>query len=95
MAGATGAIGKPLVAQLIAAGNEVTGMTRLEERAEAVVHQLTDLPHEFSARYGYGATSELRTRTSSRNAALPAWPDASSRLAGARRTWLVARPVGA
>lgn len=71
MAGATGAIGKPLVAQLIAAGNEVTGMTRLEERAEAVVHQLTGLPHEFSARYGYGATSELRTRTSSRNAACP------------------------
>jgi nucleoside-diphosphate-sugar epimerase len=92
VAGATGAIGKPLVRQLIAAGHEVTGMTRSEERAEelrragaravvadaldgegvrramgeaapeAVVHQLTDLPQEFSMRYGYGATSELRTK---------------------------------
>jgi nucleoside-diphosphate-sugar epimerase len=28
---------------------------------EAVVHQLTDLPQEFSMRYGYGQTSRLRT----------------------------------
>ncbi len=34
VAGATGAIGRPLVPQLIAAGHEVTGMTRSEERAE-------------------------------------------------------------
>jgi nucleoside-diphosphate-sugar epimerase len=33
VAGATGAIGRPLVRQLIAAGHEVTGMTRREERA--------------------------------------------------------------
>jgi nucleoside-diphosphate-sugar epimerase len=33
VAGATGAIGRPLVAKLIAAGHEVTGMTRSEERA--------------------------------------------------------------
>jgi nucleoside-diphosphate-sugar epimerase len=33
VAGATGAIGKPLVRQLVAAGHEVTGMTRREERA--------------------------------------------------------------
>jgi nucleoside-diphosphate-sugar epimerase len=33
VAGATGAIGRPLVARLIAAGHEVTGMTRSEERA--------------------------------------------------------------
>jgi 2-alkyl-3-oxoalkanoate reductase len=91
VAGATGAIGRPLVPKLIEAGHEVTGMTRSEERAEqlrgtgagavvadaldaeavrralvdaspeAVVHQLTDLPQEFSMRYGYGATSRLRT----------------------------------
>jgi nucleoside-diphosphate-sugar epimerase len=36
VAGATGAIGKPLVRQLVAAGHEVTGMTRSEERAGAV-----------------------------------------------------------
>jgi nucleoside-diphosphate-sugar epimerase len=36
VAGATGAIGRPLVLQLVAAGHEVTGTTRSEERAEAV-----------------------------------------------------------
>jgi nucleoside-diphosphate-sugar epimerase len=91
VAGATGAIGRPLVRMLIDAGHQVTGMTRSEERAEAlragganavvadaldagavraameaaapeaVVHQLTDLPQEFSMRYGYGETSRLRT----------------------------------
>ncbi len=92
MAGATGAIGRPLVRQLVEAGHEVTGTTRSEERAErlreqgaqaavldalddealgaavrearpeALVNQLTDLPREFRPRYGYGRTSELRTR---------------------------------
>ena len=38
VAGATGAIGRPLVAQLIAAGHEVTGMTRSEARAEGIRH---------------------------------------------------------
>jgi nucleoside-diphosphate-sugar epimerase len=36
VAGASGAIGTPLVRQLLAAGHEVTGMTRREERAEAI-----------------------------------------------------------
>ena len=36
MAGASGAIGTPLVRQLLGAGHEVTGMTRREERAEAL-----------------------------------------------------------
>jgi len=36
VAGASGAIGKPLVRQLVAAGHEVTGMTRREERAEEI-----------------------------------------------------------
>jgi nucleoside-diphosphate-sugar epimerase len=34
VAGATGAIGRPLVAKALAAGHEVTGMTRSEARAE-------------------------------------------------------------
>lgn len=33
VAGASGALGRPLVRQLVAAGHEVTGMTRREERA--------------------------------------------------------------
>ncbi|HEU4943578.1 MAG TPA: NAD(P)-dependent oxidoreductase, partial [Solirubrobacterales bacterium] len=36
VAGASGAIGRPLVHQLVAAGHEVTGMTRREERAEEI-----------------------------------------------------------
>lgn len=36
VAGASGAIGRPLVRQLVAAGHEVTGMTRSEERAEQI-----------------------------------------------------------
>jgi nucleoside-diphosphate-sugar epimerase len=36
VAGATGAIGRPLVPKLVAVGHEVTGMTRSEARAEDV-----------------------------------------------------------
>jgi nucleoside-diphosphate-sugar epimerase len=36
VAGASGAIGQPLVRQLVAAGHEVTGTTRREERAEEI-----------------------------------------------------------
>jgi nucleoside-diphosphate-sugar epimerase len=36
VAGASGAIGRPLVRQLVAAGHEVTGTTRHEERAEQI-----------------------------------------------------------
>ncbi len=36
LAGATGVIGRPLVAELIAAGHHVTGMTRSPEKADAL-----------------------------------------------------------
>jgi nucleoside-diphosphate-sugar epimerase len=36
VAGASGAIGRPLVAKLVAAGHEVTGTTRSQQRAEAI-----------------------------------------------------------
>jgi nucleoside-diphosphate-sugar epimerase len=36
VAGASGAVGRPLVPKLVAAGHEVTGMTRSESKAEAV-----------------------------------------------------------
>jgi nucleoside-diphosphate-sugar epimerase len=36
VAGGSGVIGRPLVRQLLAAGHEVTGMTRREERAEEI-----------------------------------------------------------
>ena len=52
VAGASGAIGKPLMRQLVAAGHEVTGTTRREDRAEeiraagatAVVCDVFDMP---------------------------------------------------
>jgi nucleoside-diphosphate-sugar epimerase len=37
VAGASGVIGRPLVRQLVAAGYEVTGMTRREQRARRSV----------------------------------------------------------
>jgi nucleoside-diphosphate-sugar epimerase len=36
VAGASGAVGRPLITQLVAAGHEVTGMTRREERAAEI-----------------------------------------------------------
>jgi nucleoside-diphosphate-sugar epimerase len=36
VAGASGAVGRPLVPKLVAAGHEVTGMTRSQSKAEAV-----------------------------------------------------------
>jgi nucleoside-diphosphate-sugar epimerase len=36
VAGATGAIGRPLIPRLVAAGHEVTGMTRSEQRADEI-----------------------------------------------------------
>jgi nucleoside-diphosphate-sugar epimerase len=92
VAGATGAIGRPLVRRLLEAGHEVTGTTRSEEKAahlreqgaeavvvdahdgdrlrsasaearpDVLVHQLTDLPQEFSPRYEYGTTGKLRSQ---------------------------------
>lgn len=77
VAGATGAIGRPLMSLLLKAGHQVTGLTRSAEKAlllsdagvepivcdvldrakiveavakvkpEAVIHELTDLPHDF------------------------------------------------
>ncbi|MBV9212893.1 MAG: NAD(P)-dependent oxidoreductase [Actinobacteria bacterium] len=91
VAGATGAIGRPLVRQLVEVGHEVTGTTRSEARAEeiraagatpavcdaldagalraaveaaqpdVVVHELTDLPAEWSMRTSYGSTGRLRS----------------------------------
>ena len=94
LAGATGAIGRPLLPRLVAAGHEVTGMTRsdaraeairatgakavvgdaldaealraavVEARPEAIVHQLTALPHRFDPRDKgiYDATNRVRTQ---------------------------------
>jgi len=109
VAGASGAIGRPLVRQLVAAGHKVTGTTRREERAEeiraaganavvcdalddaalreavaeaapeAVVHQLTALPHELALK-GDFLESTNRLRTEGTRNLLDA-----ARAAGARR----------
>jgi nucleoside-diphosphate-sugar epimerase len=43
VAGATGAIGKQLVPRLVAAGHEVTGITRSESK-QAMLHELGAVP---------------------------------------------------
>jgi nucleoside-diphosphate-sugar epimerase len=43
VAGATGAIGKQLVARLVSAGHEVTGMTRSESK-QAMIGELGAVP---------------------------------------------------
>ena len=108
LAGATGAIGRPLVKRLVDAGHAVVGTTRSEEKAadlrsrgaeaavvdaldldalraavlaarpDVVINQLTDLPPEFTPRYKYGKTNDLRA------AVTPTLIDAG-REAGARR----------
>jgi nucleoside-diphosphate-sugar epimerase len=122
VAGATGAIGRPLVPQLIAAGHEVTGMTRSEERAEALrakgaeavvcdahdgeathaavaaarpdvlVHQLTDLPQDFSPRYEYGRTGALRA-VATRNLIAGAREGGAGRVVAQSISFILA-PVG-
>ncbi len=94
VAGATGAIGRPLVTQLLAAGHDVIGLARTEARAhelrqrgaeaavgdaldaerliksvlrakpDAVIHQLTAIPHEIHPRKvgrQFERTNRLRT----------------------------------
>jgi uncharacterized protein YbjT (DUF2867 family) len=39
VAGATGAIGRPLLAQLLARGHNVVALTRSPERAQSLVEQ--------------------------------------------------------
>jgi nucleoside-diphosphate-sugar epimerase len=110
VAGAAGAIGRPLVQRLVAAGHEVTGTTRSPERTdaiaaagatptvvdaldadalaaamqearpEAIVHELTSLPHRYQPRRSslYEATNRLRGE-GTRNLL------AGARAAGARR----------
>ena len=110
VAGASGAIGRPLVPRLVTAGHEVTGTTRSEARAEAIraagatpvvvdaldadalrsaveqaapeaiVHQLTALPHRFNPRKSdlYDPTNRVR-REGTRNLL------AAAAAAGARR----------
>jgi 2-alkyl-3-oxoalkanoate reductase len=110
VAGASGAIGRPLVRRLVAAGHEVTGTTRREARAEeiraagaravvcdafdapalaaavkeaapdAIVNQLTSLPHRYDPRKSsfYEETNRVR-REGGRNLL------EAARAAGARR----------
>jgi nucleoside-diphosphate-sugar epimerase len=54
-----GAGATPVVVDALDAGGVRSAI--VDASAEAVVHQLTDLPQDFSMRYGYGETSRLRT----------------------------------
>ena len=69
VAGASGAVGRPLVPKLVAAGHEVTGMTRSESKTEdmrragarAVVADVFDVD-ALRARNGGGAARGDRAR---------------------------------
>jgi 2-alkyl-3-oxoalkanoate reductase len=65
VAGATGAIGKQLIPQLVAAGHEVTGMTRSPEKADAL-----------RALGAKAAVADGLDRTAVREAVLRAEPEA-------------------
>ena len=65
VAGASGAIGRPLIPKLVAAGHEVTGMTRKEESAE-----------EASASASASASSSPRSAASCTS--LSAWASCSA-----------------
>jgi 2-alkyl-3-oxoalkanoate reductase len=65
VAGASGAIGRPLVRQLVAAGHEVTGMTRREERAE-----------EIRAAGAEAVVCDAFDAEGLREAVVAAWPEA-------------------
>jgi nucleoside-diphosphate-sugar epimerase len=65
VAGASGAIGRPLVRQLVAAGHEVTGMTRRQKRAE-----------EIRAAGAAAAVCDVFDRDALREAVVEAGPEA-------------------
>ena len=44
VAGGTGAIGRPLIAKLLAKGHALVALTRSPEKAQALVQQGIDLP---------------------------------------------------
>jgi nucleoside-diphosphate-sugar epimerase len=65
VAGASGAIGRPLLPRLLAAGHEVTGMTRREERAD-----------EIRAAGGAAVVCDVFDTTALRDAVVAAAPEA-------------------
>lgn len=125
VAGATGAIGRPLVRQLVAAGHDVTGMTRSPEkvgdlralgakpvvcdalerealheavvsaRPDAVVHQLTQIPHDLNPkRYAEQFVVTDRLRTEAMRTLVEAALAAGSRRLVAQSIAFVYEPAG-
>jgi nucleoside-diphosphate-sugar epimerase len=64
VAGATGAIGRPLIAQLVAEGHDVVGLTRVESRAA-----------ELRARGAEAIVCDVLEQDAARNAVLAVKPD--------------------
>jgi nucleoside-diphosphate-sugar epimerase len=125
VAGATGAIGRPLVRELVAAGHDVTGMTRSPEkvgdlrtlgarpvvcdalerealheavvsaRPDAVVHQLTQIPHDLNPkRYAQQFAVTDRLRTEATRTLVEAALAAGSRRLVAQSVAFVYEPAG-
>src|SRR6201986_612433 len=106
VAGATGAIGRPLVRQLVAAGHEVTGMTRREEKvaqlreagADAVVCDVFDaesLPEAVVAARPEVVVHMLTALPPRFNARTDLRPTDRIRVEGTRNLIVAARAAGA
>ncbi|HEY7076206.1 MAG TPA: NAD-dependent epimerase/dehydratase family protein [Solirubrobacteraceae bacterium] len=107
IAGATGAIGVPLVRRLVAGGHTVAGMTRSESKAgalralgaEPVVCDVFDLSALTAAVTGFGPDAVIHQLTDlpDRAADIPARAAANSRIRreGTRNLLAAARAAGA
>src|SRR2546423_15621820 len=80
------------VAVADALDREAVRRAMAEAAPEAVVHQLTDLPQDFSMRYRYGDTSRLRTEGTQN--LLDGAREAGARRVGAPSTPVPLRPPG-
>lgn len=109
VAGATGAIGRPLLRQLVAAGHEVTGMTRREDRAAAIreagatpavcnvfsVHDLEKALRQAEPEVVVHELTALPSRVDYRGEGDPLGPTNRLRREGTRNLIAAARAAGA
>ena len=109
VAGASGAIGRPLVRQLVAAGHEVTGMTRREDRAEEIraagatpvrcnvfsMHDLENALHQAKPEAVVHLLTALPARLDYRSKEDPLAPTNRVRSEGTRNLIAAAKAAGA
>ncbi len=109
VAGASGAIGRPLLPRLVAAGHEVTGMTRCEERLEGIraaganavrcnvfsPQEVDNALHQAEPEVVVHLLTSLPSRLDYRGKGDPLGPTNRLRSEGTRNLLAAARAVGA